>query len=81
MQEQAFPEGLQPTGNTCTGVGERWEREEAAERRRSSVLTVTPSTHPVPSKKGEESGLEPEKGGRKGVGLMLVFVSHYLNLF
>lgn len=44
----------------CTGAGERWEREEAAERNRC-VLTVTPSTHPVPLGEREESGLEPEK--------------------
>lgn len=77
--EQVFPGGLKPMANACTGAGERWEREEAAEVNRC-VLTITPSTHPVPSGEREESGLEPDKNGREGVDLMLDFVSHYLNL-
>lgn len=64
IQEYAFPEGLQPMGNTCTRAGERWEREGAAERKHC-VLTVTPSNQPLSSRKGEDSGFEQRKEGEK----------------
>ena len=65
MQEQVYPEGLQPVGRTHTGVGEECKEEGAAER---SCYGLTPAPIPHPSAPPEGRG---RGAGNEGVKLSL----------
>lgn len=91
MLGQIYPEGLQPVGETCTGVGEEREVEEVTERSYIDwpqspilhLLVLLGVGDEIEELRMKKWSWEPgtKEWDKKKVVFQYILVSRYLNLF